>query len=265
MKIKELKLVAIRQEQIGGSTRPLIIDAEDENSNISSYVLKLYNKRSIDQNYAVAKEVLISEIANEFDLPVPDYGVINFDHKYLENNFEKDYIKKLDTGFKFCSKIIDGVVIFNPSIKNKFLQDYDIENVFAFDNLILNVDRGGYHNKPNLLVSDNDFVLIDHELTLPFYSNPQKSNINYWNTFLTYNCNNHIFLKFLKRKRKKDLIFDEFQMHLNNFNLSIFDSIFNNFNKFNINYSGKHDCLDYFKWAKSNSSKIVKLLNDRIL
>lgn len=265
MKIKELKLVTIRQEQLGGSTRPLIIDAEDENSEISTYVLKLYNKRSINQNFAVAKEILISEIAKEFDLPVPDYGIINFDHKFLYDFFEKNYIKNLDTGYKFCSKLIEGVVIFNPSIKNSYLQDYDIENVFAFDNLILNVDRGGYHNKPNLLVSDNNFVLIDHELTLPFYSNPQNSNINYWNTFITYNCNNHIFLNFLKKKRKKELIFDEFQLHLDNFNLSIFDHIFDNFNNFNITNSGKQNCLDYFIWAKSNNGKIVKLLNDRIL
>src|SRR5690606_31155134 len=233
--------------------RPLIIDAEDENSNISTYVLKIYNKRSINQNFSVAKEILISEITKEFDLPVPEYGVINFNHKYLTRFFNKNYIDSLDLGYKFCSKLIDGVVIFNPTIKNNFLQDYDLENVFAFDNLILNVDSGGYHNKPNLLVTDNDFVLIDHELTLPFYSYPQKSNINYWNTFLTFDYSKHIFLKFLKKKRNKELIFDEFQMHLDNFNLTIFDDIFKNFNKFNINYSGKHDCLDYFKWAKSNN------------
>lgn len=264
MNIKELKLVAIREEQKGGSTRPLIIDAEDENSKISSYVLKLYNKKSINQNFAVAKEILISELAKEFDLPVPNYGIINFDHKYLSRFFDTNYINNLDLGYKFCSKIVDGVVIFNPSIKNNFLQDYDIENVFAFDNLILNIDRGGFHNKPNLLVSDEDFVLIDHELTLPFYSHPQNSSINYWNTFMTYSCNNHIFFKFLKKKKNKNLIFDEFQMHLNNLNLTIFDNIFALFDKFNINHSGKKVCLDYFIWAKSNNSKIVRLLNNRI-
>ncbi|APY07175.1 hypothetical protein BWZ20_02140 [Winogradskyella sp. J14-2] len=264
MNIKELKLVAIRKEQIGGSTRPLIIDAEDEDSNISSYVLKLYNKKSITQNFAVAKEILILELAKEFDLPVPDYGIINFDHKYLTSYFDEKYIENLDSGYKFCSKIVDGVVIFNPLVKNTYLQDYDIENVFAFDNLILNIDRGGYHNKPNLLVNDEDFVLIDHELTLPFYSHPQSSNINYWNTFMTYNCNNHIFLKFLKKMKKTELIFDEFQIHLDNLNLTIFDDIFDNFDKFNINNSGKNACLDYFKWAKLNNVKIVRLLNNRI-
>lgn len=265
MKIKELRLVAIRHEQKGGSTRPLIIDAEDEQANVSTYVLKIYNKRSINQNFAVAKEILISEIAKEFDLPVPDYGIINFDHKYLTNFFDKKYIDNLDLGYKFCSKLIDGVVIFNPAIKNSFLQDYDLENVFAFDNLMLNIDRGGYHNKPNLLITDNNFVLIDHELTLPFFSHPQQSNINYWNSFLTFDHSKHIFWKSLKRKRNKDLIFHEFEMHLYSLNLSIFDEIFNNFNKFNVTYSNKSDCLEYFKWAKVNNAKIVKLLNDRIL
>lgn len=265
MRIQELSLVSIRHEQKGGSTRPLIIDAMDKDSNISSYVLKIYNKKSINQNFAVAKEILITELAKEFDLPVPEYGVINFDHNILTKYFDKNYIDNLDEGYKFCSKLIDGVVIFNPTIKNNFLKEYDLENVFAFDNLILNVDRGGYHNKPNLLINDDNFILIDHELTLPFFSEPQISNINYWNAFLTFDCSYHIFLKSLKQKKNKSLIFDEFQMHLSNLNLTIFDEIFNNFNKFNIKYSDKSVCLDYFRWSKNNNTKIVNLLNNRIL
>lgn len=264
MKIKELKLVGIRGEQKGGSTRPLIIDAEDENGVIASYVLKIYNKRSINQNFAVAKEIMITELAKKFNLPVSDYGVINFDHHYLSPFFDGNYIDSLDTGYKFCSKLIEGVVIFNPAIKNNFLEDYDLENVFAFDNLILNVDRGGYHNKPNLLIKDENFVLIDHELTLPFYSNLQQSAINYWNTFMTFDCSKHIFFKYLKKKKNKDFIFDEFQLYLNNFNLTIFDDLFENFNKFNIEYSSKKDCVDYFEWAKANNGRIIKLLRDKI-
>lgn len=264
MKIKELKLVSIRGEHKGGSTRPLIIDAEDDTGEIATYVLKIYNKRSIHQNFAVAKEVLIAELAKDFDLPVPEYGVINFDHKYLNPFFEKDYIEGLDLGYKFCSKLQEGVVIFNPTIKNKFLEDYDLENVFAFDHLIMNVDRGGYHNKPNLLVTDDAFVLIDHELTLPFYSHPQQSTTNYWNAFMAFDCSKHIFYKPLKRKKKKDFIFDEFQMRLNNFKLTIFDVLFEDFNKFDIQYSTKEDCVHYFEWAKVNNAKIVQHLKNRI-
>ena len=263
--INELKLVSIKNIQVGGSTSPLVIEAEDKHSNISSYILKLYNKNSINQNYSVAKEIIASEVAKEFDLPAPDYGIINFDHKYLKSVFTDSHIESLDNGYKFCSKIIEGSLIYNPSTKNNFLKDYDLENVFAFDNLILNVDRGGYHNKPNLLVIDDDFVLIDHELILPFYSNPQSININYWNYFSVYNCDKHIFYNLLKTKRKKGLIFDEFQLHLNNFNLSIFDSIFANLEYFNINNSGKQDCFDYFNWAKTNHGKIVNVLNNRLL
>ncbi len=204
MAIKELNLVSIKKILEGGSTFPLVIEAEDENSNIAPYVLKLYKRQHVKQEFSVAKEILVAEIAKEFDLPVPDYGIINFDHKYLSGFFDDKYIDILDTGYKFCSKLKNGVFIYNPNTKNNFLKDYDLENVFAFDNVILNTDRGGFRNKPNLLVNDNDFVLIDHEQTFPFYSAQFiNSKMNYKNIFSTYFCKKHVFYDQLKKIRKK--------------------------------------------------------------
>jgi hypothetical protein len=265
LSLTELNLVSIKNIQKGGSTMPLIIEAEDKYSNISFYVLKLYKKKYVNQNFSVAKEILVSEIAKEFDLPVPEYGIINFDHKLLLNFFNSDYIELLDTGYKFCSKLIDGVFIYNPNTKNKFLNSYDLENVFAFDNIIFNTDRGGFRNKPNLLVNDDNFVLIDHEQTFPFYSDSINSNINHWNNFSAYYYRNHVFYEQLKKIRNESYLFDEFQMSLNSFNLNIFGSIFAELDYFNIRNIGKLDIFNYFEWLKTNNNKVVKILNDRLL
>lgn len=265
MAIKELNLVSIKKIQKGGSTLPLIIEAEDENSNIDFYVLKLYKEKYVDQNFSIAKEILATEIAKQFDLPVPEYGVINFNHDYLSDFYDISHIRQLDKGYKFCSKLIEGVVIYNPSIKNAFLKHYDLENVFAFDNVILNTDRGGFRNKPNLLVTDEDFVLIDHEQTFPFYSTPINTNINFWNTFSAYYHRNHIFFEQLKKHRKKGTMFDEFQMNINNFNLKIFDTIFADLDHFNIKNIGKTDFFNYFTWLKTNNNHLITTLNTRLL
>lgn len=266
MVLEELKLVSIEGFQKGGSTKPLLIQAVNNNGKISPYVLKLYKRDTINQIYSVAKEIIVNEMAREFELPVPDHGVINFDHSVLKDYYSPEHIKTLDKGYKYCSKFNEGTVIYNPSVKNNFLRDYDFENVFAFDNLVLNVDRGGHRNKPNLLVSDDCFLLIDHELTLPFYANHQiSSNINFKRSFLIYDYQKHIFWSFLKRKLKKKGIFDEFEQNLQNFDLKIIDSIFANLNIFNVENNGKLDCLDYIKWCKSNIATVVKTLRDRIV
>ena len=263
--MKELNLVSIKNIHKGGSTLPLIIEAEDENSNISFYILKLYKSNYVKQNFSVAKEILVTEVAKQFDLPVPDYGVINFNHSILSSFFDQSHINQLDLGYKFCSKLIEGVVIYNPNIKNTFLKHYDLENVFAFDNMILNIDRGGFRNKPNLLVNDEDFVLIDHEQTFPFYSTPINKNTNYWNTFSAYYHRNHVFYEQLKKYRKKGTMFDEFQLNLNSFNLNIFDTIFTDLDYFSIRNIGKVDIFNYFNWLKTNNNHVITTLNNRLL
>lgn len=178
--------------------------------------------------------------------------------------YDNKFLSNIHRGYKFCSNYKEGVVLLNPSFKNDYFNDYDLANIFAFDNLIINTDRGGYRTKPNLLIDKTDFIIIDHELTIPFYSNPKSNNINHWNNFLSYKFENHIFYKELKRKRKKTNLFDEFEMNLSNLNLNIFEPIFADLDSFNINNQGYYDCFEYFEWAKNNRHKIIKNLIKRI-
>ncbi|UOB17118.1 HipA family kinase [Abyssalbus ytuae] len=262
---KLLNLISLRHIIKGGSSKPVSIQAEDENGKVSSYVLKLFKKKHVDQNYSSAKEILGVELAKDFDLPVSDYGIINFDHKYLKSFFDDKYISELDIGYKFCSELKEGMVIYDSSGTNRFLKNYDLENVFGFDNIILNTDRGGYRYKPNLLVGDDDFLLIDHETILPHYTSGSiEEQINYKNKFNSYIYTNHIFYNDLKKKRKKGIMFDETIMHLSNFDLKKIDNIFADFDKFNITCGNKNKCYSYFKWLKDNINDVYNTLNNRL-
>lgn len=265
MTIEELNLVSTNSIMKGGSTMPLLITAENSKGIISPYVLKLYKQKNVFQNYSVAKEILAIECAKEFDLPVVEYGVINFDHKLLEPYYNSDYIRLIDNGYKFCSKLIPGVVSYNSNVNNAFMKDYELGNVFAFDNLLISSDRGGHRNKSNLLIKDEEFYLIDHEQTLHFYSDPSiSSDINFKRSFSVYDYRKHIFYMLLKKSRIKNNLFDDFQQSLYTFDLKIFDSIFAELDKFNISNRDKYICIDYIKWAKSNLDFVIKTLNDRI-
>jgi hypothetical protein len=44
--------------------------------------------------------------------------------------------------------------------------------------MIFNSDRGGYRNKPNLLVDEDGFILIDHELTLHLLDDNNGGSLN---------------------------------------------------------------------------------------
>ncbi len=262
---KLLKLVSLRETIKGGSTNPILIEAQDEKGLRSFYVLKLFKKKDINQIYSVAKEIIGAETALQFDLPIPDYGVINFDHEELKGFYSEDYISELDTGYKFCSEYNEGTIIYDQNGKNTFFNNYDMENLFGFDNIILNTDRGGFRNKANLLVEDDRFLLIDHELILSYYTFDNLDlEINFKSRFNSYYYSNHIFYNILRKKKKNNPIFEETRMHLANFDISKIDSIFAQFDKFNIAYGNKDICYSYFKWLKENNNYVFDTLNKRI-
>lgn len=183
----------------GGSSKPILITAFNEAGIEKPYVMKTYKKKFVSENYSVAKEILILELAKEFDLPVPDYGIVKIDNEDLMEFYSKENVALLDEGYKFCTEYQEGFVIMSTIASPSFLKGYEIENLFAFDNLILNVDRGGFRNKPNLLLRDEEMLLIDHEQTFPFINSFEKADLNYYSVFNNYYCNNHIFWAVLKK------------------------------------------------------------------
>lgn len=253
--MQELKLINIDELLEGGSSKPLLITAINENEEVSQYVMKIFKKDHIEKNYSVAKEIFISELAKEFNLESPDYALINIDNNILLDYFEQDFVDKIDSGYKFCSKYHGQHLIFNPLVSLSFIKDYDIENLFAFDNIIINADRGGFRDKPNLLINDSNILLIDHELTIPFINNLSE-NPNYFNYLRNYPFQKHILTKHLKGLRYKENLFTEFFEMLKSININRFNIIFDELDSFNVNYGDRDKIFLYLNWVKNNRTFI---------
>lgn len=269
MKFKVLRLINIIEVLSGGTTKPLLINAIDENGKKGQYVVKVFTKRQIAQNYATAKEIIGCIIAKEFDLPISDFGIITFPDSFLQGFYTPQEIKDVDQGYKFCCEYNPIGPIFKDIMTSAFLKRYDFENVFAFDNLLLHVDRGGQRKKANLLVSNSHFLLIDHELILHFVDNHLKDTDtiiaqDLFNSFKEYN--KHIFYTALKKNKSqsKGMLFDEFIELLRVFDLTIFENLYIQFDFYGIPYDGKKSTFAYFQWAKTHLGYIKNELIRRI-
>jgi hypothetical protein len=261
-----LKITNIKGRLIGGSTNPLLINAINSRDKEVSYVMKTYNSKNNEETFAIAKEIIISELAKQFDLNVPEYGLVKVNDEMLADFYSKDEISGIDKGYKFCTEFIQGSVTANSEISKKFLDIYDYSKLFAFDQLIMNSDRGGFNNKANLLYTDEKMILIDHEITLPFYMKQNNEDTNFFNLFHFFYSRKHIFwnrLNGLKDNEKKH-IFDEFVENLRNMNFDFLNFVFEDLKKHNIPYGNKEIIFAYLMWAKSNIAKLQNMLNQKI-
>ena len=120
--------------------------------------------------------------------------------------------------------------------------------------------------KPNLLLNDEDLLLIDHEQALPFYSSfMTKREPNFKQIFSNYQFDLHIFQDILRKRRKdKEHSFDEFIENLRVLNLSFLDSLFADFEKYEIACGEKKTIFAYLNWCKSNAQYIQQKLLERI-
>ena len=261
-----LKIINIQKILKGGSTKPLLITALNSSNKEIPYVMKIYKKENVEENYTIAKEILISELAKKFDLPVPEYGLVQINDTQLSKFYTSEEINSLDNGYKFCTEYREGALIANNELNRKYLDNYDYSKLFAFDALIMNSDRGGFNKKPNLLFTDSQMLLIDHELSLPFYSSLNKNETNYYNLFNVFYCKNHIFWNSLKNLPKKDKvhIFEEFLEILRTINFDFLNIIFENFDKYGISHGNKDVIFSYLYWAKNNLLHIQRTLNQKL-
>lgn len=238
--MNELQLVSVGKVITGGTTKPFIVLALNQQGSVEQYVVKAFIKKQVAQYAPVSNEILCCELAKMFDLSVPDYGIMNFDKLDLERVYPKEWVDELDLGAKFCSKFMGQYTIFSPSTSKEYLKDYEILNIFAFDVFVSNVDRGGYRNKPNLLINDNELMVIDHELTFPY------SDDDFEKRLALYNHKKHVLYKYISRLRIKDRTFDEFLLCLSSLNINNLRGVFNELDKYNIEYLNKENFMKLF-------------------
>ena len=204
----------------------------NDGTELVSYVVKLFTKRQTQQIHPVAKEVFGNVLAQEFDLNVPPWALVNFSDAFIRSLPEREKLRLSDLadGPKFGTVEIANAPIVDVLGKRTFLKSYDIGTIFAFDNLVWNLDRGGTRNKPNLLINDDTLILIDHEQIFPFandsltpdgYVMPPFNQSGWY-----YPYQKHLFHPLLTgmTSSEKASVFETFQYFLENLSLSALDA-----------------------------------------
>ena len=260
----------------GGSTKPWRVVAvpEDENNlNEVAYVVKTFTSTQVKQAHNIGKEFICNALASQFDLFVPEACIIdlhNEDFKAILDDKSLDLLLSKHSGNTFASLLLDNASIINEQVKGSSFDINDCATLFAFDTLILNTDRGGYRNKPNLLVDDDGFFLIDHELSFYFIDHTNADSLdkllenfqlNAWpNTYPK-----HLFYNKLKSYRgTKKHLFDTFEESLKNLNIGVIEALITELEAEQISVGESRLLITYLRTLKQNSYKFRNILTSLI-
>lgn len=258
----------VQEIESGGSTYPWVIKVVNENSQPVPFVVKLFTDKQMESQHPIAKEIMGNVLASEFGLTTPNFALINFTDLFIETLPETYRIKLRGKhqGLKFGCEFQEDAIIVNINNQKAFWKTYEIGSIFAFDNLVMNLDRGGLRNKPNLLINKDDFILIDHEQVFPFANDENYYNNLVINQFQeeiwNYDVQHHLFYPYLKtmRANEKDGLFDTFHEHLRFLNIRALDNTMQTLQDHNISVGNYQLIRDYLLAIKTQSSSFIKLL-----
>ncbi len=256
-----IELKKVLQE--GGSTKPWLVEVLIE-ERTEPFVVKMFKKESLDQYNAFANEVLAHELALELDLNVPDKAFIKIDDNFIDT-LPTEQKKLITEGFyddrvKFATKYIEKSTIYSPEINKKALDIYDIESIYAFDNLICNGDRR--IKKPNLLLKEKDYFLIDHELSFNGISETYIKSIK--NQQFHYPHEKHVFYSYLKKQKNKNNFFDTFTENFKYLDVDCLDDSIQQLNTHR-HYVRESDFYKtYLRFIRENLTLFVKLLKAQL-
>jgi len=263
----------------GGSTNPWIVfailESEIDEPRELPYVVKLFSQSNVEQQPCIAKEFICNLLAKEFDLLVPESGIINLHTKFFLKTLkkrERQILEKKFDGNTYASVLMDGTLV-TKGLTNSLNSIEEKATIFAFDCLILNSDRGGFRNKPNMLIYEEQFMLIDHELTFSFIDNYNKEglkkllyNIIEKRQVVPYQFQQHLFYESLKDyKGVKAGLFDTFNEYLSKLNINKLELLLKELERNEIYTGSSIFLMEYLREIKSNNEKFSECLYKSIL
>lgn len=245
----------------GGRTRPWSVIV-DTGSELQPFVVKMFTYEDVLKRDPVTNEVLGNVLAQQFDLPVSNAAFIDFPsdfERHLKDPIAFESFQHMDDRLKFGTRMITGNYLFEPALKKaQVARMIDIECLFAYDQLIRNVDRT--NGKPNLLIKGNSAFLIDHELAFDIQPDTfdKLTSLGVGNDIFK----SHIFWRYLQRSHKitKDNFFDGFQEYLKRLNINKLRPFLNQLSSHDYDNARHDQIYEYLEVAKQNSSKFVSLL-----
>jgi hypothetical protein len=249
----------------GGSTKPWLVTVL-HNGEPVPYVVKLYSTEHNQQNSTVLKECICSLLAQQFDLETPDIALINFTPSFIQSlsSDMRSFLRSRDQRIKFASKLIESAYVnYSPVLHNQYIESFDIGSIYAFDNMILNVDRR--IEKPNLFFKNGKVALFDHELTLTNTINAQQSIKS--KASWIHNFQRHLFYPVIREMKTTDKIhiFDTFSMYLRDIvNFDRLDSLVDLLHEYDHPVESFFDIKSYLCTLQQNERHFISLLNDTV-
>lgn len=244
----------------GGTTLPCLMTVIDDKGIIQgTYVVKVFDRKDIEQYNPTNKEIIANHLAEEFDLPVPKMAIIEVSETIVkELSNKKDYSgKNLKSGLYFGCEFIEDTKDYIGAIKNSNYDTWELETIFAFDALIRNFDR--VIKKPNILFKNGSFILIDHELSLNYLVIDDYKNV------LQGAKGKHIFLKHLQSKHKKNPItFNDFIESLRTLNLSKLVQLKDFLKEYDFEVNDFDTIIHYLETVKRNISDFRTVLQTNL-
>jgi hypothetical protein len=252
----------VKKIEEGGSTHPWLVQVLTEEG-VIPYVVKLFTTEQVEQYNPVLKEVLANKLATEFDLEVPEPALLELNENFVEglNNDLREEISNRDKRTKFATRYIEDAPIFSLTLPEKSFERYEIENIYAFDFLINNVDRREI--KPNLLVNDHTAYLIDHELSLSINEEVIQA---FEERRSLYHKERHIFYPYLKQlnSAEKHSCFDTFHEYLRKVDIAFLEPFVERVRECDHSISEWETIRAYLQLARDNSFKFIQILRQSI-
>ena len=182
----------------GGGTRPWAVYVREGNRDkLQPFVVKLFRASHLDQHPHLAAEVFGSVLAELFDLPHPEPALIEFSPDFRATLAEpqQQQLAEVAPGPLFGCRLVESPFAYSRSLSLKKLEAYEMETIYGFDNLILNVDRRP--DKPNLLMPEDEAIVIDHELA---FSGINQAYNNLLGGRWEHIYQRHLFYPYLKAR-----------------------------------------------------------------
>ena len=249
----------------GGSTRPWLVNVLEGHKAIP-YVVKLYTEKYNEENNSVLKEIICSNLANQFEIETPSPALIRFSEDFISTLPEtlQTELNRKDQRLKFGTRLIEsGYENFSPQLSGKYLRDFDLGTIYAFDNLIMNLDRK--IEKPNLFFRNDRVVLLDHEQTLAttpgaIESIDGKRKWPYW-------YRKHLFYENLvsMSEKEKSTVFDTFTGYLESLvNFNELEDIYHQLEENDLPIDQYFDFRDYFRAVEANKTALCRIIRETI-
>lgn len=256
----------------GGSTKPWLVELLEASDVLAPYVVKVFTPRQIQQQNAVAKEVYGNVLAKALILPVPDCVLAQFSPEFaatLPDEAQAQHAR-YDRGLHFASEYQAGFTIIGDQLPKSKIWDYEPDSVYAFDNLIRNLDRGGERKKPNFLIRDDDYLLIDHELIFPFADDPDHPDDTVIRAFRRgewhYRYEKHLFYPQLKNCPvvRKSKLFVSFAERLVKLDPTVLEEPARFLNEHGHPIGAIELITEYLYAVQSNPDAFVRILQQQI-